>query len=97
MLFADLPSNLDNTRSMHQTVSKKSLRRRRSVKPRNGFDQVDNDALEEGESFEEILMDNDGKMDVARSLPAPMRERKSVRYDKHVFICLTKSPETCVF
>ncbi|XP_066917366.1 transmembrane channel-like protein 7 isoform X1 [Clytia hemisphaerica] len=75
-LFADLPSNLDHTRS-YQSASRRSLRRRGSRTP--NVDDGRSKSLVRSDVAGIIDMEDGLHEDELRSIPAPMAQRKSVR------------------
>lgn len=77
-LFADLPSNLDQTRSMHNnTASRMSLRRRQSVKPQSN--NITGSPRNEVAPLDAMDLE-DGDKDIVKSIAAPMSQRKSFRF-----------------
>ena len=80
-LFADLPSNMDMARSMHNTTaSRKSLRRQKSARAAGGTG-VDDLSISDFQPDEivDLVETNTNNKKMIKSMAVPMDKRKSVR------------------
>ena len=83
-LFADMPSNLDAIRSVHNTGSRPKTLRRRST--RGGMSTSSlrrNHSIElDAEDVADLIDEQDGSGKMVKKLAAPMAQKKSVRYQR---------------
>ena len=83
-LFADMPSNLDAIRSVHNTGNRSKTLRRRST--RGGMSTSSlrrNHSIElDAEDVADLIDEQDGSGKMVKKLAAPMAQKKSVRYQR---------------
>lgn len=81
-LFADMPSNLDAIRSVHNTGNRSKTLRRRSTRGGMSTSSLGrNHSIElDAEDVADLIDEQDGSGKMVKKLAAPMAQKKSVRY-----------------